>query len=128
MLKSLFTLLLSKFFKKTDLDFIVGQVMPDGWYRRIVVKESAMGSFTGNYTAPTSGYFCITGGNGILVIAIQAPVHSRIQTNESSLLQWPAVYIPVNKGGTLSYQITASTNQTEGTTIFFVPSIGATAS
>lgn len=128
MLKSLLTLLLSKFFKKTDLDFIVGQVMPDGWYRRIVVKESAMGSFTGDYKAPMSGYFCITGGNGILIIAIQAPVHSRIQTNESSLLQWPAIYIPVNKGGIVSYQITASNTQTEGSTVFFVPSIGATAS
>lgn len=126
MLKSVLALLLSKFFKKTDLDFIVGQVMPDGWYRRIVVKENAMGSFTGNYTAPMNGYFCITGGNGILVIAVQAPVRSRIQTNESSLLQWPAVYIPVNKGGTVSYQITASTTQTEGSIVFFVPSIGAT--
>lgn len=126
MLKSILALLLSKFFKKADLDFIIGQVMPDGWYRRTVIKDAAMGSFTGNYTAPTSGYFCITGGNGILIIAIQAPVHSRIQTNESSLLQWPCVYIPVNKGGTVDYQITASTTQTEGSTVFFVPSIGAT--
>lgn len=126
MLKSVLALLLSKFFKKTDLDFIVGQVMPDGWHRRIVIKENAMGSFTGNYTAPTSGYLCITGGNGILAIAIQAPVHSRIQINESSLLLWPSVYIPVNKGGTVGYQITASTTQTEGSTVFFVPSIGAT--
>nr|DAQ55189.1 MAG TPA: hypothetical protein [Caudoviricetes sp.] len=126
MLKSVLTLLLSKFFKKTDLDFIIGQVMPDGWNRRTVIKDATMGSFTGNYTAPTSGYFCISGGNGILVIAIQSSVHSRIQVNESGLLQWPCVYIPVNKGATFDYQITASTTQTNGSTVFFVPSIGAT--
>ena len=128
MLKSLLSLLLSKFFKKTDLDFIIGQVMPDGWYRRTVIQENVLGSFSGSYTAPTSGYFCITGGNGILLISIQGSVHSRIQTNESSLLQWPAIYVPIQKGGTIGYEITASTTQTEGTVVFFVPSIGATVS
>ena len=123
MLKSLFTLLLSKFFKKTDLDFIVGQVMPDGWHRRIVVKESAMGNFTGNYTAPMSGYFCIDGGNAIRYISINGTVHSRIEVTNGSL-QWPEIFVVAVKGATLNYEVISLSGQTQGTSVYFVPSTG----
>ena len=67
MLKSLLTLLLSKFVKKSDTEFIAQQSMPKRWADRIVIAQSK-GSLDGTYTAPCSGYVCIDGGNNISYI------------------------------------------------------------
>lgn len=124
-LKSCLRLLLSKFFKKSDLNFIIGQTMPSGWDNRTIIRQTELGSFKGTYRAPENGYFCINCGNGIVSVQVSASVSSRIQVNEASLLQWPCVYLSIAKGGVVSYELTASSYQTEGSTVFFVPAIGS---
>lgn len=124
-MKSYLRLLLSKFFKKSDLNFIIGQTMPSGWDNRTVIKQTELGSLEGTYRVPENGYFCINCGNGIISVQVSASVSSRMQINEANPLQWPCVYLPIAKGGVVSYEVTASAHQSEGSTVFFVPAIGS---
>ncbi len=123
MLKSVLALLLSKFVKKTDTEFIAQQAMPEGWVRRVLLKNSVLGNIQDVYTAPSNGYFCVDGGNAIGYISINGAVHSRIEVANGSLL-WPQTFVVAVKGATLNYEIRSLSGQTEGTNVYFVPSIG----
>ena len=98
MLKSLLTLLLSKFVKKSDTEFIAQQAMPEGWVRRVLLKDSVLGKIQDVYTAPSNGYLCIDGGNAIRYIAISGS-NTRYQRllcsiSRNSFLTAP----PLNRG------------------------------
>lgn len=123
MLKSVLALLLSKFVKKTDTEFIAQQGMPEGGSRRVLLKDNLFGNFQGAYTAPSNGYLCIDGGNAINYVSINGAVHSRIEVANSSL-QWPQIFVVAVKGATLSYVVVSVSGQTQGTNVYFVPSIG----
>lgn len=123
MLKSLLTLLLSKFVKRSDTEFIASQAMPEGWTRRILLKDSVLGNIQDTYTAPSNGYLCIDAGNAIGHISINGAVHSRIEVANVPLL-WPQTYITAIKGASLSYDVSVVSGQTQGTNVYFVPSIG----
>ena len=123
MLKSVLALLLSKFVKKTDTEFIAQQAMPEGWVRRVLLKDSVLGKIQDVYTAPSNGYLCIDGGNAIGYIAINGSVHSRIEVSNTAL-QWPQIFVVAVKGATLNYEISSFSGQTQGTSVYFVPSIG----
>lgn len=123
MLKSLFTLLLSKFVKKSDTEFIAQQAMPEGWGRRVLLKDNVLGKIQDVYTAPSNGYLCIDGGNALGFIAINGSVHSRIQVANGSLL-WPQIFVTAIKGAKLNYEIEVTSGQTQGTSVYFVPSSG----
>lgn len=123
MLKSLVALLLSKFVKRSDTEFIAQQAMPEGWGRRVLLKDSVLGKIQDVYTAPSNGYFCIDGGDAIGYIYIGGAVHSRIEVANGSL-QWPQIFVVAVKGATISYEISSFSGQTQGTNVYFVPSIG----
>lgn len=123
MLKSVLALLLSKFVKRSDTEFIAQQGMPEGWSRRVLLKDSLLGNFQGVYTAPSNGYFCIDAGNAINYVSINGAVHSRISVSNTAL-QWPQIFVVAVKGATVNYEVGVLSGQTEGTNIYFVPSIG----
>lgn len=125
MLKSVLTLLLSKFVKRRDTAFIANQASPDGWSRRVLLKGAVKGSFEGQYTAPADGYMCIDAGTGLVSVTINGSIHSRIQAG-SSTLEWPQTFIPISKGGACNYQVSASSNIGDGSSVYFVPFIGST--
>ena len=123
MLKSVLALLLSKFVKKTDTEFIAQQGMPEGWSRRVLLKDSVLGKIQDMYTAPSNGYLCIDGGNAINYVSINGAVHSRISVSNTAL-QWPQIFVVAIKGATLNYEVASLSGQTQGTSVYFVPSIG----
>jgi len=123
MLKSVLALLLSKFVKKTDTEFIAQQSMPEGWARRVLLKDNILGKIQDVYTAPSNGYLCIDGGNAIGYVFINGYVHSRIEVANNTL-QWPQVFVVAAKGATIGYEVGTLSGQTEGTNVYFVPSIG----
>ena len=123
MLKSVLALLLSKFVKKTDTEFIAQQAMPESWVSRVLLKDNVFGKFHDVYTAPSNGYLCIDGGNAIEYVVINGFVHSRIAVTNGPL-QWPQIFVVTVKGATLHYEAGSLSGQTEGTSVYFVPSIG----
>lgn len=123
MLKSVLALLLSKFVKKSDTEFIAQQGMPEGWSRRVLLKDGVLGKIQEVYTAPSNGYLCIDAGNAIGHVYINGSVHSRIEVANCSLL-WPQIFVTVIKGAVLSYEIEVTPGQTQGTSVYFVPSSG----
>ena len=123
MLKSVLALLLSKFVKRSDTEFIAQQGMPEGWSRRVLLKDSVLGKIQDVYTAPSNGYLCIDGGDAIGYISINGSVHSRIEVANGSLL-WPQTFVVAIKGATLNYEVASLSGQTQGTSVYFVPSIG----
>lgn len=123
MLKSVLALLLSKFVKKADKEFIAQQGMPEGWSRRVFLKYSLLGNFQDMYTAPSNGYLCIDAGDAINYVSINGAVHSRISVSNTAL-QWPQIFVVAVKGATLSYDVVSLPGQTQGTNVYFVPSVG----
>ena len=123
MLKSLLTLLLSKFVKRSDTEFIAQQGMPEGWSRRILLKDSLLGNIQDAYTAPSNGYLCIDAGDAIWYISINGSVHSRISVSNAGL-QWPQIFVVAVKGAKLDYEVGSLSGQTQGTNVYFVPSVG----
>lgn len=123
MLKSVLALLLSKFVKRSDTEFIAHQSAPDGWGRRILLKDNVKGTFEGQYTAPTNGYLCVDAGTGIVSLNATCAVHSRIHA-ASSTLNWPQVYTPIKKGAVGVYNVTASGDTGDGSSVYFVPMVG----
>ena len=123
MLKSVLALLLSKFVKRSDTEFIAQQGMPEGWTRRVLLKDNVFGNFQGAYTAPSNGYFCIDAGNAIDYVSINGAVHSRISVANTAL-QWPQIFVIAVKGATLNYEVGTLSGQTEGSKVYFVPSVG----
>ena len=123
MLKSVLALLLSKFVKRGDTEFIAQQGMPEGLSRRVLLKDVVLGNIQGAYTAPSNGYLCIDAGNAIDYVAIYGAVHSRISVSNTAL-QWPHIFVVAVKGATLNYEVGSLSGQTQGTSVYFVPSIG----
>jgi hypothetical protein len=123
MLKSVLALLLSKFVKRSDTEFIAQQGMPEGWSRRVLLKDSLLGNFQGMYTAPSNGYLCIDAGDAINYVSINGAVHSRISVSNTAL-QWPQIFVVAVKGATLNYDVGSLSGQTQGTNVYFAPSIG----
>lgn len=123
MLKSVLALLLSKFVKKTDTEFIAQQGLPEGWSRRVLLKDRVLGKIQDVYTTPSNGYLCIDGGNALGYVSINGSVHSRIEVANGSLL-WPQTFVVAVKGATLNYEVSSLSGQTQGTSVYFVPSIG----
>lgn len=124
-LKSYLQTLLNLFVKKSDTNFISNQGMPEGWYRRIVIKDAALGDFQGEFITPCAGYFCIDGGNSLAELYLGGAVHSRIALISDVGLPWPQSFIPTSKGQEIIYKVRSLTNQTEGTNVYFIPAIGA---
>lgn len=124
MLKSVLALLLSKFVKKADTEFIAFQAMPKGWDDRIVIYKG-IESKNGDYTAPCSGYLCIDGGNKISSIELGNGPRTRIPSTSSDVsLGWPQIYQPVKKGDACHYKVEVRSGITENTTIYFIPAVG----
>ncbi len=126
MLKSLLELLLSKFLKRADTEFMASQPMPKGWSDRIVIAQG-LGSFDSTYTAPCSGYLCIDGGSKLSFVEVGHGPRSRQQVSNPTIqvhLAWPEVYVPVKKGDSCRYIVQAFEGNSNNTIIYFIPAIG----
>lgn len=123
MLKSVLALLLSKFVKRSDTEFICNQVFPDGWNRRVLIK-AAKGTFEGTYRAPVDGYLCMDGGNGLRSLSLRGSVHLSIVQSGDANMAWPQSFIPLRKGTTGEFGVTAISDQLDPTNVYFVPAMG----
>ncbi len=125
MLKSVLALLLSKFVKKADTSFIASQPMAGDSANRVSLY-SGTGSINYQGTAATNGFVWVTGGNNIHDIYLhnnRSSLSIRLET-ESTMTQWPHLFLPCAKGDTWAVDITAP-SQTQETVIYFIPSIGS---
>lgn len=130
MLKSLLTLLLSKFVKKADTEFIAAQPMAGDYDNRIDYYNNYIGDMVMANTAPCNGCVCVTCGNFIKSAMLKndrSGISVRLENGESdkNYLQWPHLILPCAKGDSWQVAIYTKTGQTEGTTIRFIPSIGS---
>ena len=126
MLKSVLALLLSKFVKKTDTEFIAQQSMPKRSADKIVIAQGKE-TLNGTYTAPCSGYVCIDGGSNIDYIAVGDDPRSRQQvvvTSGHVRLAWPQVYMPVKKGDSCAYAAVVLDGNEENSIVYFIPAVG----
>ena len=126
MLKSLVALLLSKFVKKTDTEFIAQQSMPKRSADKIVIAQGKE-TLNGTYTAPCSGYVCIDGASNVSYIAVGDGPRSRQQvalTSGQVRLTWPQVYMPVKKGDSCTYAAVVLDGNPENSTVYFIPAVG----
>lgn len=126
MLKSVLALLLSKFVKKTDTEFIAQQSMPKRGEDKIVIAESKE-NLEDTYTAPCSGYVCIDGGSYISYIRVGDGPRSRQQVELTSgpvRLAWPQVYMPVKKGDSCTYAVAVLDGNAENSIVYFIPAVG----
>ena len=126
MLKSLVTLLLSKFVKRADTEFIATQPMP-GDYGDIVILGSVLtGAIDVTYTAPSNGWAAVAGGNfltHLYLVNNRSGLSVRLHNGDATLL-WPHIYLPCAKGDTFRVTSSVTSAHTEGTNISFLPSIG----
>jgi hypothetical protein len=125
MLKSVLALLLSKFVKRSDTEFIAQQSMPKRWEDKIFIAQGKK-TLNGTYTAPCSGYVCIDGGSNISYIEIGDGPRSRQQvalTSGQVRLAWPEVYMPVKKGDSCTYAAEALDGNSD-TAVYFIPAVG----
>ena len=125
MLKSVLALLLSKFVKKADTEFIASQVMPiSGNVNRTIIYQG-LESKNGTYVPPCSGYLCIDGGNKINYIELGDSPRIRIPASGATApLGWPQIYMPVKKGKACHYKLEVFSGITESSTIYFIPAVG----
>ena len=126
MLKSVLALLLSKFVKKADTEFIAQQAMPKRWADKIVIAQGKE-TLNGTYTAPCSGYVCIDGASDISYIEVGDGPRSRQQvalTSEQARLAWPEVYMPVKKGDSCTYAAAVLDRNASNSTVYFIPAVG----
>ena len=129
MLKSLLTLLLSKFVKKTDTEFIAAQPMAWDYAKRIEYYDNYIGDIIDANTSPHNGWVCVTCGNFIKSAMLKnnrSGISVRLENVESdkNYLQWPHLYLPCAKGDSWQVVIYTNIGQTKGTAIRFIPSIG----
>ena len=130
MLKSVLALLLSKFVKRSDTEFIAAQPMAGDDAKRIDYYNNYIGDMVvANTTAPHNGWVCVTCGNFIKSAMLKnnrSGISVRLENGESdkNYLQWPHLILPCAKGDSWQVSISTKTGQTEGTTIRFIPSIG----
>ena len=126
MLKSLLTLLLSKFVKKADTKFIASQPMPGNYGDIILLGSELKGDIDVTYTAPTNGWAAVAGGNyltHLYLVNNRSGLSARLH-NKDIVLLWPHVYLPCAKGDTFRITSSVSASQTDGTNVSFLPSIG----
>ena len=124
MLKSLLQLLLSKFVKRSDTSFIASQPMAGSSANRVNLY-TATGNINYLGTAATNGFVWVTGGNNINNIFLhnnRSSLSIRLES-ESTMTQWPHLFLPCAKGDTRAAEITAP-SQTQASVIYFTPSIG----
>ena len=129
MLKSLLTLLLSKFLKRSDTEFIASQPMAGSAANRVMLKDGVSGDIEVFYTAPKNGWIFVNTGNGVKSVNIQ-DYRSGLSLNldhespESHLMQWVQEYLHVAKGDNCRVCVLVMSGNTSVTSVYFVPSIG----
>lgn len=129
MLKSLLETLLSKFLKRADTEFMASQPMAGDYAKRIDYYNNYIGDMVVVNTAPSNGWAFVTCGNFIKSAMLKnnrSGISVRLENGESdkNYLQWPHLILPCAKGDGWQVTISVKTDQTEGTTIGFIPSIG----
>lgn len=129
MLKSVLALLLSKFVKRSDTEFIASQPMAGDYAKKIDYYNNYIGDMVVTNTAPHNGWAFVTCGNLIKLAMLKnnrSGISVRLENVESdkNCLQWPHLILPCAKGDSWQVVISTKIGQTEGTAIGFIPSIG----
>lgn len=127
MLKSLLSLLLSKFYGKRESELVGHQAMPSATAVEVQASPTSVTAWTqvASYTAPTDGYISVRGlsqaeGSVIQLIAGQNTQNPSISTTATSGGQWPQTVMPVAKGRNIAVYC----GQTSNITVFFNKAIG----
>ncbi|WP_370857939.1 hypothetical protein [Parasutterella sp.] len=129
MLKSLLTLLLSKFLKREDTEFMASQPMAGSSSNKVILKDNVTGDIEVFYTAPSNGWIFVNTGNGVKSVNIQ-DFRSGLSLNldhespESHLMQWIQEFLPVAKGDNCRICVLVNSGNTSSSSVFFIPSIG----
>lgn len=121
MLKSLLTLLLSKFVKRSETAFISNQALPaygktGAW---IKVADLSVNVDNATYVAPADGYAHMNTGNFCTFAFLTTDSDVGVTAgaiNGDVPVHWSHIVLPVNKGQTLTYswKATAAHNQDGG--------------
>ena len=118
MLKSLLSLLLSKFYSKKESSLVAHQAMPQDGGTTISTTTAAVGSdwvSVADFTAPTDGY-CMarirpSAMFGFLQIsAANGTMSSVIATNTANEGQWVHQSLPIRKGASVKVQVSNGDN------------------
>lgn len=129
MLKSVLALLLSKFVKKADTEFMASQPMAGSAANKVTLKNNAAGDIEVFYTAPSNGWIFVNTGNGVKSVNIQ-DYRSGLSLNldhespESHLMRWVQEFLPVAKGDNCRICVLVKSGNTSPSSVFFIPSIG----
>lgn len=129
MLKSLVALLLSKFVKRSDTEFIAAQSMAGSVDNKVTLKNNATGDIELFYTAPSNGWIFVFTGNGVKSVNIQdyssgLSLNLDHESPESHLMQWVQEFLPVAKGANCRICVLVKSGNTSPSSVFFIPSIG----
>lgn len=126
MLKSVLALLLSKFVKRSDTEFIASQPFAGNIADRTKLYE-ASGNITFPSVAPSNGYVWVVLGTNIKATYLKnnrSGLTVRIEP-VTDQLQYSHVFLPCAKGDPWEVQvITSGQTQLEGSQIYFIPCIG----
>lgn len=126
MLKSVLALLLSKFVKRSDTEFIASQPMAGNIANRITLYAAA-GNITYPYTVPSNGYVWVELGTDIKAVYVKnnrSGLTLRLEL-VADQLRYSHVFLPCAKGDACEVHIIISgETQAEGNIIHFIPSIG----
>lgn len=119
MLKSVLTLLLSKFVRRSDTTFIGSQGLPA--FGKPNVDSTVIANLTGHissgkFVAPSDGYAHLATGNfcksAFLYVDGNSVSVTAGSVGDNIILNWHHIYLPVSKGQTLYYDYDAFPNQT----------------
>lgn len=127
MLKSLLSLLLSKFYSKKESELVGHQAMPSESMVAVQVSPTSVTDWTqvASYTAPTDGYISVRGmslesGSVLQIMAGDHNVNPSISTSATTYGQWPQTVMPVKKGRNIAVYC----GQTSNISVFFNKAIG----
>lgn len=129
MLKSVLALLLSKFVKKADTEFIASQPMAGSSANKVTLKDNVTGDMEVFYTAPSNGWIYVNTGNGVKSVNIQdyrsdLALNLDHESSESHLMQWIQEFLPVAKGDNCRICVLVKSGNISPSSVFFIPSIG----
>lgn len=128
MLKSLLTLLLSKFVKRSDTEFISHQSYAGPSSTSWVKVATLSGNIeNATYVAPSDGYAHLSTGNFCTFAYLYADSDVSLTAGgiANGIVHWNHISIPVAKGQTLHYDYNSTSSQTTAGTLSFIKAIGS---
>lgn len=128
MLKSVLALLLSKFVKRSDTEFIGHQAYAGPSSTSWVKIATLSGDIrNATYVAPADGYAHLSTGSfcTFAYLCADSDVSLTAGGIADGIVHWNHISIPVAKGQTLRYDYSSTSSQTAAGTLSFTKAIGS---